>query len=948
MAANFTMSLMQQLDEITEGDEIGDWGGSRSNSSQQVHGWYRPPNLQNSNRIPTHAGNSHQNHNVPQPDARTTFQGIRSLDVNCSYSEEESAIESNFKSSSNCGHTDDTSNIYHYTASAHEQVLSTNILSDKARSIFKFTTFNKMQSKSYKTMYEESSNCVISSPTGSGKTVLFELAILQLLNAHKDSNNLKILYIAPTKSLCIERERDWSSKFSAFGLSVGALTSDTSFLETDTVKKANIIITTPEKWDLMTRKWADYSKLFKLIKLLLIDEIHILRDNRGSTLEVVVTRMKKICHPLRIIALSATVPNIQDVSGWIKFNSASDLNAVTLVFGEEYRPVKLEKCVYGYKQTMNDFVFDSYLNSKLVEILREHSKDKPVLIFCPTRNSTIATARYLSKNMKLSVNNGGTESSIKEKELRELSASGFSYHHAGLSLPDRLSVERNFINGFTKVLCSTSTLAVGVNLPAYLVVIKGTKTWTGTSFEEYSELDILQMMGRAGRPQFETQGKAVLMTDSLKQEHYEKLVKGNEKLESRLHLNLSENLVPEIFLETVKSVESAIEWLKLTFFYSRFRANPTAYDEIPYIEQASIDARLTRYTESKLKELSDYKLISIVNGEYQCTPFGSAMTKHYVLFTTMKMFVKCSNNLGVSDILTLLSKSEEFSSIRLKRTEKKLYKELNQSPIMKYPFKVDNKYAITSNHEKISLIIQYELGGLEFPSNQEFLKLQQTFKQDKFLVFKHIGRLTRCLVDCFIEKNDFISLINCLRLYRCISGHCWEDSPIVLRQLEGIGIAAVRRFANHNIKSFDAVKNLSSGTIEYYINQRPGFGSKVLKDIEGLPTFTIDAHLESSKSKRGGIILATLRINIKCEIHFKSWHGKPLVVNVVTGLSTGEIVDFRRAHLNKLSGDKSFILEANISFKESKVMTTIFCENIGEFTSWFLLIILLTFPSWCL
>lgn len=934
------MNLMQQLDEITEGDDIGDWEIADNVASQRTHSWYKP--RRSTAQGPNHApirGESYQNHHqYSKPDTRTTFNGIRSLDVESSISQEEdSDRDTNLKSYENTG---DTSNIHHYNTSAHEEVLPTSVLSDKARSIFNFPCFNKMQSRSFKVMYEESNNCVISSPTGSGKTVLFELAILQLLNIHKDPNSLKILYIAPTKSLCLEREKDWGSKFSSFGLSVGALTSDTSFLETDKVKKASIIITTPEKWDLMTRKWADYSKLFKLIKLLLIDEIHILRDNRGSTLEVVVTRMKKICRPLRIIALSATVPNIQDVSGWIKFNSNSDLNAVTLVFGEEYRPVKLEKFVYGYKQTMNDFVFDSFLNSKLVEVLREHSKNKPVLVFCPTRNSTIATARYLSKNMTL--DSQSNQLAIKEKELKELSSLGFSYHHAGLSLSDRLAVERNFIHGSTKVLCSTSTLAVGVNLPAYLVVIKGTKAWTGTAFEEYSELDILQMMGRAGRPQFETQGKAVLMTDSVKQEHYEKLVKGNEKLESRLHLNLSENLVPEIFLETVKSVEGAIEWLKLTFFYARFRANPTAYDEIPYFDHSTVDSRLSQYTESKLKELSDFKLIKIVKGEYQCTSFGNAMTKHYILFDTMKTFVKCSKNLSVSDILNLLSKSAEFSSIRLKRTEKKLYKELNQSPILKYPFKVDNKYVISSNHEKTSLLIQYELGGLEYPSNQELHKLQQSFKQDKFYVFKHISRLIRCLVDCFLEKDDFLSLINCLRLLRCINGKCWEDSSIVLRQLEGIGIAAVRRFSNHNVKSFDDVRNLSAGNIEYYLNQRPGFGAKVLKDMDNLPKFSIEAHLESSKFK-SGTILAMVRINMKCKMESKSWHGKPLTVNVVTGLLTGELVDFRRAHISKLSGDRSFTLEADINFKESKLMTTICCEDIGKWTFQGFLRIILTF-----
>lgn len=389
------MSLMRQLEEIIESDELEDWETQAPKQAKwqgaQKDNWFNE--MATSNRPQNHyltegIGERHYNGESQYSKPATNFHGIQSVD----YSSQDEETECR-KSSMSFDSISDTSNIHHFNTSSNDSRLSTSVLSDKARSIFDFHYFNKMQSNSFKPIYEEGNNCVISSPTGSGKTVLFELAILRLLNLTNDPNTLKVLYISPTKALCLEREKDWCSKLSSYGLTVGALTSDTSYLETDKVKKANIIITTPEKWDLVTRKWADYSKLFKLVKLLLVDEIHILRDNRGSTLEVVITRMKKICRPLRIIALSATVPNIQDVSGWIKLNSDSGQNAVTLVFGDEYRPVKLEKLVFGYRQTMNDFVFDSFLNNKLVEIIREHSNNKPVLIFCPTRNSTISTDR---------------------------------------------------------------------------------------------------------------------------------------------------------------------------------------------------------------------------------------------------------------------------------------------------------------------------------------------------------------------------------------------------------------------------------------------------------------------------------------------------------------------------------------------------------------------------
>ncbi len=268
----------------------------------------------------------------------------------------------------------------------------------------------------------------------------------------------------------------------------------------------------------------------------------MIRDRRGATLEVVVARMKTICSKIRFIALSATVPNIEDVARWIgrsqtsnhpgKYNYSSFyllsssnyfyLLAWVEVFGEEYRSVQLQRHVLGYQSNYNnDFQFDVFLSSKyinlflnehymyalfnlcchrVVEVLKKYSKGKPVILFCPTRNIAISTAKHIAKNcLEIWQKRKPLIGSVKQKDLLSIMESGVSFHHAGLTFEDRKSVEQNFIHGSTKVICSTSTLSVGVNLPAYLVIIKGTRTWNEGAFREYSELEILQMIGRAGR-----------------------------------------------------------------------------------------------------------------------------------------------------------------------------------------------------------------------------------------------------------------------------------------------------------------------------------------------------------------------------------------------------------------------------------------------------------------
>jgi len=96
-------------------------------------------------------------------------------------------------------------------------------------------------------------------------------------------------------------------------------------------------------------------------------------------------------------------------------------------------------------------------------------------------------------------------------------------------------IEYAFLKNDLYVICCTSTLAVGVNLPCHTVIIKGTVAYEDGSRvpKELSDLDILQMIGRAGRPQFDDSARAIIMTRSTNVESYKKMVSGQQVLESR-------------------------------------------------------------------------------------------------------------------------------------------------------------------------------------------------------------------------------------------------------------------------------------------------------------------------------------------------------------------------------------------------------------------------------
>ena len=131
------------------------------------------------------------------------------------------------------------------------ELVPTKQLPDRFRPIFPFPFFNAMQSKCFTPAYHDYiNNFVLSAPTGSGKTAILELAICGLIvhSSATDVPHFKVVYLAPTKALCSERQRDWSRKFVSAGLKVQELTGDTELSELRRVQTADIIITTPEKW----------------------------------------------------------------------------------------------------------------------------------------------------------------------------------------------------------------------------------------------------------------------------------------------------------------------------------------------------------------------------------------------------------------------------------------------------------------------------------------------------------------------------------------------------------------------------------------------------------------------------------------------------------------------------------------------------------------------------
>jgi replicative superfamily II helicase len=277
------------------------------------------------------------------------------------------------------------------------------------------------------------------------------------------------------------------------------------------IQETHIIVSTPEKWDVVTRKTDG---MMEIVNVMIIDEIHLLNDERGIVLECLVARAMmtsaKTQKPIRIVGLSATLPNYDDVARFIGAEGAG-----TFFFDSSYRPTPLKCGFYGIKNLGNADRANKIMNDIIYTQLKRILKmGKQVIIFVHRRAETISAAEELiemiSKNPKDMYlfeceNSHRMKKEVqasRNEQIKRLFDFGFSIHNAGLLRKDRNIVEKLFMEGHIKVLISTATLAWGVNLPAYAVMIKGTKMYDSQSgeYKEIGIFDVQQIFGRAGRP----------------------------------------------------------------------------------------------------------------------------------------------------------------------------------------------------------------------------------------------------------------------------------------------------------------------------------------------------------------------------------------------------------------------------------------------------------------
>ncbi|KAJ8984827.1 hypothetical protein NQ317_013026 [Molorchus minor] len=643
------------------------------------------------------------------------------------------------------------------------ELVKVNTLDTTGRMVFKdIKEFNRIQSEVFPVAYHSNENILVCAPTGAGKTNIALLSIVHQIRSHMEGNlirknDFKIVYVCPMKALATEMVTNFGKKLSPIGITVKECTGDMQLTKKE-IGETQMLVTTPEKWDVITRKGAVDTEVVGLVKLLIIDEVHLLNGSRGPVIEALVARtLRQVVSSqsmIRIVALSATLPGYLDVATFLKVNPRTGL----FFFDNRYRSVPLTTSFIGCKKKNEIDTMDMVCYEKIVGFIREGHQ---AMVFVTSRNATAAVAKKIieiaqvkgtlalfepEKDVKVS------KSGYKSGDLGYLIPQGFGIHHAGMVRSDRLEVERLFRIGYLKVIVCTTTLAWGVNLPAHAVIIRGTLHYDATksTFVDMDMLDVQQIFGRAGRPQYDTSGHGIIITSMANMSKYMGLMTSQVPIESQFLNCIPDNLNAEVVLGTVSNVREAMEWLSNTFLFVRIKKNPLVYgltyNEIWDSKQFNQFLQLQLDTAARTLEQSQMIRLDTTLGELRPTNFGRIASFYYISYKTMELFYeKFDRHITDSGLLQLISEASEFSQIQVRMDE------IHELDRLRECDEYDINLDFTSHVAKVIILIQANISRVQ-------IRVTSLVSDCQFIM-QTVTRLARALFEIAKDK-DFASQVS--------------------------------------------------------------------------------------------------------------------------------------------------------------------------------------------
>ncbi len=432
--------------------------------------------------------------------------------------------------------------------------------------------FDHFQTKSIEHI-NNGCSVIVSAPTGAGKTVIAEEVIKTCLES-----STRCIYTAPVKALSNQKFRDFAKIYPD---KIGILTGDVTINA-----HAPILIMTTE---IFRNKLLTETKELEEYSWIIFDEIHYLDDpERGTVWEESLIFMPE---HMRMLGLSATIPNIDELAGWLRDIHNKDIEVVQ----EDKRPVPLH-CSFQQEGKFHDNLKElkkasffkkgryfkrdrkyykkrKHLKPNRLDHLIAHLIDTdrlPAIYFCFSRKRCEYLAREMRKFDLVSVPERNSilelydellkkfdlENEKSALEMRDLVKKGVGYHHAGMLPTLKEVIERLFTSRLIKIIFTTETFALGINMPARTVIFDELRKFHGTHFGNLKTRDFYQMAGRAGRRGIDPEGFVYsrINPNRISFNEVRKIIAGNpEKVLSRFNasyatlLNLFETYKNDLY-----------------------------------------------------------------------------------------------------------------------------------------------------------------------------------------------------------------------------------------------------------------------------------------------------------------------------------------------------------------------------------------------------------------
>jgi len=451
-----------------------------------------------------------------------------------------------------------------------------------------FEKFNPIQSALFP-YYDKEMSGVVATKTSSGKTVCAEMFL-----AHEvRKRGGKGLYLAPMRALAQEKIDDWTNPDYHFGdLKVAICTGDYRLTKErkQELEEADLIIMTTEMLNARIRNFkSEHNEFLLNIGTCVVDEGHLLTvPGRGAHLEVGLCKFSQICPKARIILLSATMPNVNEIGEWMSYVLTKQ---ETFVLTSEYRPCPLNVHYEIYQDSGRYDEKEMQKVDAALDIVEDYPDDK-FLIFAHTKK----TGELMKK-------------CLASRKIQS------EFHSASVEKDKRVDLERRFkTDPSFRVLVATSTLAWGCNVPARRVIILGMER----GLDEVPTYDIWQMVGRSGRPAYDPIGDAYILIPETDKVKYKTKLQNPQKIISQLleqqdfkYKGLAFHLISEIHHGLVQTKEDIQAW------YERTLANFQARDLDDTIIDSVVDS---------LKEIGAIRLEDDI---YKATSVGMIASMFY-------------------------------------------------------------------------------------------------------------------------------------------------------------------------------------------------------------------------------------------------------------------------------------------------------------------------------